>query len=521
MPPDWDALTDRLGRCLADCGLVTPAQWREALARAGGPAECRTALDLLSRARAHWADPADPSPPRALTAYQKARVAEWLHAPHDPFPRDELVWNDYLLLEKAGEGGMGTVFKAWDRPHARYVAIKRTHGDSADVRRRLLREAELLRQLDHPNIARFYAREEFGETDLLVMEFLHGDTLGEVTRKRLTRKAPIPWPAVAEWAAELLNALDHLDGHNPAGVVVVHRDVKPANIMLERADDRYRPRLMDLGLGKTVGDEPERTGEGLTRRFQILGTPEFMAPEQWEGGEHAVPASDLYGLAGTLYFALTGRAPFGNMPTDMPKVAAMALMARRHGTDPRPAVTDLRPDVPPAMDDLLRRMLAVRLWERGTAAELRDEFRRIAADRPSGAGSGNFPPLKALPPDDRPTPTPARGPQPPAAPPGRPTAEGREESPGTGEVLAALRGWIGARLGGEAQKRAAARQGRELRRRGGAWLRAFARPTECPGRWAFFLALAGALGWAAGWGWAFALVCLLGGTVAFAHLFNE
>src|SRR4051794_29102723 len=109
MPPDWAALADRLQNHLAACGLVTQAQWQEALARAGGPPECRPALDLLSRPRPHWAAASDPSPPRALSDYQKARVAEWLHTPDEPFPDHELVWNDYLLLEKVGEGGMGTV----------------------------------------------------------------------------------------------------------------------------------------------------------------------------------------------------------------------------------------------------------------------------------------------------------------------------------------------------------------------------------------------------------------------------
>jgi serine/threonine protein kinase len=508
---------DQLGLELDAVGIVTRAQWREALTRVGG--HPRAALDLLSRVRAHWAPAGDPAPPPALTRYQLDQIAAWLNDPGDPDRlRRALVWNDYLLLEPAGEGGMGVVYKGWDRARSRYVAIKRTLSDSAEIRKRMLREAELLARLDHPNIARFYSRERYGEQDLLVMEYLSGSTLSEVIRQRGPRK-PAPWRFVAEMAAALLDALHHIHGNNPVGVTVIHRDVKPSNVMLQRVDNAYRPKLLDMGLGKAVDPDPADGGyEVLTRQFQLLGTPEYMAPEQWEGGDRAVPGSDVYGLGGTLYFALTGQPPFGSSPTDRPRMAAMAAMAERHTRDPRPRVAKLRHDVPGVLDELIRRMMAVDPRDRGTPAELRDRFRELLAEPPAarvvptdtlvGKPPPNPAPPIATEPATRP-PTQAIPPA-PAPPPSTGVGTGDKGLPVAEEVEVPPISAVAAATG------MAGDRGWEFRRAFGAWLRSFARPATVPGRYLILLLLAAVVGYWVGWGWAAGLLAAVGAAVLLA-----
>ena len=565
MPLNLDVVNKRLVENLVACGVITVPEWEVAVSRAGS-ADCQAALNVLSRTRAHWAPAVDPSLVPVLTRYQFERIEEWLLAPEGEFPRGQLVWNDYLLLEKVASGGMGMVFKGWSKTNAHYVAIKRTLSDSTELRRRLLREAELLRQLHHENVAGFYSREAFGDSDLLVMEFVPGSTLLEVTKKRLAKKSTVPWVHVAGWAVELLGALDHFDGRNTPKVVVVHRDIKPSNVMLKPHGEGYRAVLLDLGLGRAVDSEGDLVGESLTQNFQLLGTPEYMAPEQWNGGHHAIPASDVYGLGGTLYFALTGRPPFGALSTEAAnKTAAWMQMMKLHTGEPRPRLDELRPDVPLAMEELIRRMLAINPEHRGKPSELRDRFRGVLAyggtisarpsvyrppvpvpEAPSITASQvpafnehaapRQPPERPKPPPRRPAPPPPPSPIEPSRPlaslavpdevlpyaeePAAHVEADAPPSPTTAEVAGAFFDWLGAAFGGTRQ-RAAGRLRSEFLRLSGAWLRAFARPLEHPGRWSLLLGVALLLGFAINWGWALVMLVVVGSFVVGALLVGD
>ncbi len=399
-PPPFDPL--ELGAVLVELNVLTPAQWEMALVRAGGIEQLTAALGLLTRTPAHWAKWTkvnDSTTTIRSTALSEFQVQQIQKAQNDgglkKLPK-LLKWNDYLLIETLGKGGMGVVYKGWDLANQRYVAIKRTHRESPEARKRLRREASLQKYLNHPNIAKLYSREKFGHADLLVLEYLPGAPLNEVVSKRRKEKKPLPWAFVAEMAADLLDALDHAHGRNRKGLTVIHRDIKPANVMLMRTKvpggEKYVPKLLDMGLAKWDGDPVgegqsgtgSSMGEQITGQFQLLGTPEYMAPEQWEGGGAALPESDTYALGGTLYYALAGELPFpcknsGN------KMLFMSELARMHKLNDRPSVRVRRPDVPVELDRLLQQMLAVAPSYRGKPSDLRDQFRAIlATPRPTG-----------------------------------------------------------------------------------------------------------------------------------------
>lgn len=408
MPPSPDPFTaDELGAVLVELSVLTDAQWQTALTRAAGaPDVMKAALDVLTRTPAHWAKDAEAAGSVRSTALTDFQVAQVTRAKTDGLPKLPrlLRWNDYLLIETLGKGGMGVVYKGWDLTNKRYVAIKRTHREGPEARKRLRREASLQKYLEHPNIARLYSREKYGNADLLVLEYLPGSPLNDVVAKRKKEQKPLPWVFVAELAVDLLDALEHAHGKNAKGVTVIHRDIKPANVMLMRTKvaggEKYVPKLLDMGLAKWGGDKPgegegaggsESMGEQLTGQFQLLGTPEYMPPEQWDGGNAAVPESDTYALGGTLYFALTAELPFpvkhrGN------KMAFLSELSRLHKMADRPSVRPARPDVPAEFDRLIMQMMAVPPSYRGSPAELRKQFQALlAAPRTGGSKSGILP----------------------------------------------------------------------------------------------------------------------------------
>ena len=241
----------------------------------------------------------------------------------------------YRVVGLLGRGGMSVVELAEDA-EGRPVARKRipVHGSAAQAeqaRRRLRREAEVLRALDHPGIVRLLEVEDDGTDLVLVMPFLPGGTLAD----RVAATGPLPAPQVEHLLDALLDALAaaHRRG-------VVHRDIKPDNILFDASG---RPALADFG----VAVARDMTG-GLTATGMIIGTPTFMAPEQARG-EHVSAASDVFSLAATMLFALTGAGPYGDGDP-----AAVLWRAGRARVVP----------VPPTVPVRLRRRLAAMLDRR-------------------------------------------------------------------------------------------------------------------------------------------------------------
>lgn len=200
-----------------------------------------------------------------------------------------LVLNRFVVRERLGSGGFGTVYRAWDERLEREVAVKviEVGGDPID---RVLREAQAVARLNHPSIVTLYELGEDGRRAYLVSELVDGSTLSELAREGLLSDR-----AVGEIGADLCDALRHAHTRG-----VVHRDIKPQNILL--AADERRAKLMDFGIAHVLD------GVAITVTGDVVGTLAYMAPEQADGAD-AEPAADVYSLALTLYEAWSGENP--------------------------------------------------------------------------------------------------------------------------------------------------------------------------------------------------------------------
>ncbi len=247
-----------------------------------------------------------------------------------------------------GRGGMGVVYLAQQsRPH-RQVAVKvllLSLMPDPERRKRFLarfrREADAVAALDHPNILPIY---EYGEQDdlaYLVMPHVAGGTL----RDRVERKGPLPFAEVAGFLAQAASALDYAHAHG-----VIHRDVKPQNMLLY-PDKRLM--LGDFGIAKVAeqaaADPDEPTAPQLTTMGHVVGTPDYIAPEQAMGNPVDARA-DIYSLGVVLFYLVTGRVPFA--------AAQPMTVAAKHVSEPPPPPRQFRPDLPPAAERVILKALA-------------------------------------------------------------------------------------------------------------------------------------------------------------------
>jgi hypothetical protein len=246
----------------------------------------------------------------------------------------------YRLETLLGRGGMADVWRATDTKLARTVAVKVIHATYAEdpqFTERFLREARVVASLEHPNILPVYDFGDEGGIPFLVMPHLAGGTL----RDRL-RGLPSPLGVAAAWIRQLADALD---AAHAAGIL--HRDVKPANVLLGRDDRLF---LADFGIAKMV-----ESMTGLTATGVVVGTPVYMAPEQAQG-QPASPATDRYALAVVAYEILAGRPPFeGDNP--------LSLM-HQHVSTPAPALSTKVGGLPAGLDTILDRALSKNPAER-------------------------------------------------------------------------------------------------------------------------------------------------------------
>jgi serine/threonine protein kinase len=216
-------------------------------------------------------------------------------APETSEPAMDRVGN-YDLVEKIAEGGMGTVFKGRHRTTGELVAIKLLASHmttNTTYLQRFQKEYTTAKSLDHPNIVRALEQSFEGGRPYLVMEYVDGESLGQ----RLERAGRLPEQEAIRIIVEAAQGLEraHQQG-------LIHRDVKPDNIMLTR---KGQVKLADLGLVKEMDGDMN-----LTRTGRGLGTPHFMAPEQFRNAKHADVRCDIYSLGATLYMMVTGQMPF-------------------------------------------------------------------------------------------------------------------------------------------------------------------------------------------------------------------
>ncbi|MCA9262400.1 MAG: protein kinase [Planctomycetales bacterium] len=264
----------------------------------------------------------------------------------------------YRLLGPLGTGGMGKVFLGDQKLLNRRVAIKvLRRGRMQDKYiQRFVREARAAASLDHRNIVRVIDFDKDGERFFLVMEYVDGIDL----RAKVQQDGPLPLGSVADCIAQ---AADGLHYAHEAGFV--HRDVKPANLLI---DKRQTVKISDLGLARWHNDDEA----SLTLASEkALGTVDFLAPEQARDSHDVDRRADLYGLGCTLYFLATGDVPFpeGNV----------AQKLRQHFQAVPPDLRQRRPDCPAPLQQLLRRLLAKEPCDRpSTACEVAAELRQLA-----------------------------------------------------------------------------------------------------------------------------------------------
>jgi serine/threonine protein kinase/Tol biopolymer transport system component len=288
----------------------------------------------------------------------------------------------YEILSAIGAGGMGEVYRARDMRLERRVAVKvlpEHLSKSPEVRQRFEREARTISQLSHPHICALYDVGHEGETEYLVMEYLEGETLAE----RLGKGA-LPLELALRCGTEIADALDkaHRQG-------IIHRDLKPGNVMLTRSGVK----LLDFGLAKAVSPAAPAgsltalpTQANLTQEGTILGTFQYMAPEQLEGKE-ADARTDIFAFGAVLYEMTTGKKAFAG-------ASQASLISAILRDDPQP-ISQVHPMSPPALDRVVKTCLAKDPEERWqSAADLKRELRWIAESSQSGHPAPSLSPSK-------------------------------------------------------------------------------------------------------------------------------
>jgi serine/threonine protein kinase len=315
---DFDPLPERLARGLR------PGAPPE---RFGDEPECQ---ELLDRLRESGPPPPPGAPGEGGTATGTA----------DPHAALGTI-GPYRLVRKIGHGGMGVVYEALHTRLGRTVAIKvlrrdLAQGDEAAVRR-FQGEIRAVGGLDHPHIVRATDAGEVGDASFLVMEYVTGVDLSSLVR----RHGRLPIADACEIIRQAALGLQHAHEHG-----LVHRDVKPSNLMLTAAG---QVKLLDLGLARLYASQEG----GLTSASRIIGTPDYMAPEQTADSHAADPRADVYSLGGTLYKLLTGCGPYSD-----PGHATPVRKLIAHARQPVPTLAGQRPDAPDKLDQVLQRMLA-------------------------------------------------------------------------------------------------------------------------------------------------------------------
>jgi tetratricopeptide (TPR) repeat protein/predicted Ser/Thr protein kinase len=254
----------------------------------------------------------------------------------------------YDLVSKLGEGGGGTVWKAWDTRLCRWVALKEPRGHHLVARERFVREARAAAKLKHPNLIEVYEITFDADQDFMVMEYIDGRPLDQL--KLSARDGAV-------LIADIADAVDYMHASG-----VLHRDLKPQNIIV---DAKGVGHLGDFGIAKVFGNAP------LTMEGAPIGTPQYMAPEQVDGKAGSLgPGTDVYGLGATLYFLLVGRAPYA---ADTSLEALLNTLRSQDAPSPK----SINADVPPELDVIVRRAMSRIPAERySSAAGLRDDLRR-------------------------------------------------------------------------------------------------------------------------------------------------
>jgi serine/threonine protein kinase len=249
---------------------------------------------------------------------------------------------DYDVLRELGRGGMGVVYLAQNKIMGRMEVLKVVGGhlvNRSGVLDRFLREIRHVARLQHPNIVTAYSAFRLGENLVLAMEYVEGLDLSRVVKSR----GPLPVPDACDYIRQAALGLQHAHEHG-----MVHRDMKPGNLMLTGHGNQALIKVLDFGLARIQsGGAADGT---LTAQGQMLGTPDYIAPEQISNAQQADIRADIYSLGCSLYYLLTGVPPFqGN--------SLYEILQAHHDRDPKP-VNSTRPDLPMNLAALVSKMMA-------------------------------------------------------------------------------------------------------------------------------------------------------------------
>jgi tRNA A-37 threonylcarbamoyl transferase component Bud32 len=279
----------------------------------------------------------------------------------------------FELMEELNRGGMGVIYKARQLAMNRLVALKAiipAKLERAGVRERFDAEVKASALLNHPNIVNVYAADLDGPFPYLAMEYVPGIDLLRLVKKG----GPLPVTDAVYYIRQAADGLQH--AHEQG---LIHRDVKPSNLMVSpgpltaeglKSGKLPRIKILDMGLARVVTPGSQDSEPELTEPGMFLGTPDYVSPEQAEDSQHADARSDIYSLGGALYYLLSGEVPFPGK--------TLVEKIRKALTEPPPSAAAKRKDVSPALDGIIKKMMARDPEDRyQTAAEVVTALDRI------------------------------------------------------------------------------------------------------------------------------------------------
>lgn len=324
---------DSLIESLRGRPILKPEQF-EQLIREHGPTHVDTQELARTLIKLRW-----------LTVYQAKKLIAG--------KADELVIGPYVILDKLGEGGMGKVYRAMQLSLGRVVALKVVRSSllrNEITLKRFQREVRAAAKLKHPNIVTVFDADQVGDRHFLVMECIAGSDLSRLVKERGPLPVPLACSVVRQAALGLQSAHD---------LGFIHRDIKPSNLLIATDPKgqftvRSVVKILDMGLARLQSDDPagENISTELTRTGTVIGTPEFMSPEQAKNSSAVDQRSDLYSMGCTFYYLLIGESPFPN-GTPLEKLLQHQMDA------PRP-VQLIRMDIPPEVATIVHTLLAKR-----------------------------------------------------------------------------------------------------------------------------------------------------------------
>jgi serine/threonine-protein kinase len=269
-----------------------------------------------------------------------------------------LAMGQYRILEKLGEGGMGQVFKARHQAMGRIVALKVIRKDrlgNEKAVKRFVREIQVVAKLSHPNVVLAFDADAVGGTHFIAMEYVDGIDLSKLVKD----KGPLPVAQACDFVRQAALGLQHAHERG-----LVHRDIKPSNLLVAkppsgdqrsasnsgvlRGGSKHQIKILDMGLARLMFDSDEAS-TGMTMDGSVVGTPDFMSPEQGKNSHLVDHRADLYSLGCTFYYLLSGQVPFPG-GSNIDKLV-------KHQVDQAKPIEQLRPDVPDGVRQVLKRLM--------------------------------------------------------------------------------------------------------------------------------------------------------------------